>query len=179
MIVSSNLNTFYTKLTAWFSGFVWNLRYTADLFFSLVSVTVLHGHVHCLRAVRGSLALLVRLLLEGSAADPVLDRRRHHPRHAGESCVLLRIPEHSLQRRLRLVDFIHFSICGFCVFSFLSFFFYSSLLHSWFYLCVLFPHSSGRCDFCWATLGSQKISGPNPGPHCQSWLRHSQVSSVF
>lgn len=66
--------------------------------------TVLHGHVHRVCAVRGSLALVVRLLLEGSAEDPVLDRRGHHPRHAGKGRVLLGIPEHPLQRRLRSVD---------------------------------------------------------------------------
>ena len=57
--------------------------------FSLPPIAVLHGHVYCVCAVRGALALLVCLLLEGSAADPVLDRRRHHPGHAGESSVLL------------------------------------------------------------------------------------------
>lgn len=78
---------------------------------SLLSIPVLHGHVHRVRAVRGSLALLVCLLLEGSAADPVLDRCCHHPRHAGESCVLLRVPEHPVQRRLRLVDLIYLIVC--------------------------------------------------------------------
>lgn len=58
--------------------------------------------MHRVCAVRGALALLVRLLLEGPAADPVLDWGCHHPRHAGESSVLFRIPEHSLQRRLWL-----------------------------------------------------------------------------
>lgn len=72
---------------------------------ALLSVTVLHGHVHRLRAVWGSLALLVRLLLERPVEDPVLDRGRYHTGHAGKGCVLLGIPEHPLQRRLRLVDF--------------------------------------------------------------------------
>lgn len=89
-------------------------------FLSLLSATVLHDHVHCVCAVRGSLALLVRLLLEGSVADPVLDWRCHHPRHAGKSCVLLRIPEHPLQRRLRLVDFIYLFVCGIMFFLFTS-----------------------------------------------------------
>lgn len=56
---------------------------------SVPPITVLHGHVHSVCVVWGSLALLVCLLLEGPAADPVLDRRRHHPRHAGESGFLL------------------------------------------------------------------------------------------
>lgn len=68
---------------------------------SLLSVAVLHGHVHRLRSVWRPLAALVRLLLEGPAADPVLDRRRHHTGDAGEGRVLLRVPEHPLQRRLR------------------------------------------------------------------------------
>lgn len=86
-------------------------------FLSLLSVAVLHDHVHRVRAVRGSLALLVRLLLEGSVADPVLDRRSHHPRHAGKSRVLLGVPEHPLQRRLRLVDFISLLVCGLFLFT--------------------------------------------------------------
>lgn len=69
-----------------------------------MSVTVLYGHVHRVRALWGSLALLVRLLLERSVEDPVLDRRRHHTGHAGKGCILLGIPEHPLQRRLWLVD---------------------------------------------------------------------------
>lgn len=73
--------------------------------FPFLSVTVLHGHVHRVRAVRGSLARLVRLLLEGSVADPVLDWCCHHTWHAGKSRVLLRIPEHPLQRGLRLAHF--------------------------------------------------------------------------
>lgn len=73
---------------------------------SLLSVAVLHGHVHRVRSVWRPLAAVVRLLLEGPAADPVLDRRRHHPGDAGEGCVLLRVPEHPLQRRLRLGHFL-------------------------------------------------------------------------
>lgn len=70
----------------------------------LLSVTVLHGHVHRLRALWSSLALLVRLLLARSVEDPVLDRRRHHTGHAGKGRLLLGIPEHPFQRRLRSVD---------------------------------------------------------------------------
>lgn len=97
----------------------------------LLSITVLHGHVHCVCAVRGSLALLVCLLLEGSAADPVLDRRRHHTWHAGKSCVLLGIPEHPLQRRLRSVDFIYLIVCG--ILFLFSFFLYCYNRH---FVCV-------------------------------------------
>lgn len=83
---------FASKQTGWLSGP------------ALVSVAVLHGHVHRVRALWGSLALLVRLLLERPVEDPILDRRRHHTGHAGKGCVLLGIPEHPLQRRLRLVE---------------------------------------------------------------------------
>lgn len=97
----------------------------------LLSITVLHGHVHCVCALRGSLALLVCLLLEGSVADPVLDRRRHHTWHAGKSCVLLGIPEHPLQRRLRSVDFIYLTVCG--ILFLFSFFLYCYNRH---FVCV-------------------------------------------
>lgn len=60
--------------------------------------------MHRVRALWGPLALLVRLLLERSVEDPVLDRGRYHPGHAGKGCVLLRVPEHPLQGRLRFVD---------------------------------------------------------------------------
>lgn len=127
------------------------------------SATVLHGHVHRVRAVRRPLALLVRLLLEGSAADSVLDRRRHHPGHVGESCVLLRVPEHPLQRRLWWVSVLRLISC--------------SLYFKLVIIIVVFfpPHSSRCCDLCWAALGTQKIFSPDPGPHRQSRLRHRQV----
>lgn len=137
---------------------------------SLLSITVLHGHVHRVRAVRGSLALLVCLLLEGSAADPVLDRRGHHPRHAGESCVLLGVPEHPLQRRLRSVDLIHLLVCGII---FVSFYFIQFVVIIILFVCL---HSSRCCYFCWAAFCTQKIFSTNPGPHCQSRIWHSPVS---
>lgn len=105
--------------------------------FPLLSIAVLHGDVHCVRAVRRSLALLVCLLLERSVADPVLDRRGHHTWHAGKSCVLLRVPEHPLQRRLWSVDlYIELSVE--------RFFFFTAVI------VILFacPHSSRCCDFC-------------------------------
>lgn len=80
------------------------LNITFTKFFYLpkpkLAVAVLHGHVHRVRPVWRPLAAVVRLLLEGPAADPVLDRRRHHTGDAGEGRVLLRVSEHPLQRRL-------------------------------------------------------------------------------
>lgn len=49
---------------------------------------VLHGDVYCVCAAGGAVAGSVGMLLEGSAQDPVLDRRSHLPGHVGESCLL-------------------------------------------------------------------------------------------
>lgn len=55
---------------------------------------VLHGDVHRVHPVWPALVYLVCLLLEGSAADPVLDSRGDFPGHGGDGRLLRRIWKH-------------------------------------------------------------------------------------
>lgn len=56
--------------------------------FFVILPPVLHGDVHHLCSDGGALVSPVCMLLEGSAQDPVLDRRSHFPWHVGESSLL-------------------------------------------------------------------------------------------
>lgn len=64
----------------------------------MASDDVLHGDVHRVRAAGGVVVGSVGVLLEGSAQDPVLDRRSHLPGNVGESRLLRRVPEHQIRR---------------------------------------------------------------------------------
>lgn len=71
---------------------------------------VLHGYVHCVRAVRRSVAPLASVLLAGPAQDPVLDRRSNRPGDAGEGSVLFRVSKHQIPRSLQLVVWPHLAL---------------------------------------------------------------------
>lgn len=49
---------------------------------------VLHDDVHSVHPVRSAVVYLGSVLLEGPAADTVLDRWGHFPRDGGEGCIL-------------------------------------------------------------------------------------------
>lgn len=63
-------------------------------------ITVFHGDVYCVRAIWCSLAGMVGLLLERSPENPVLDWCCHLSWNVWESCVLCRISEYPIQRRI-------------------------------------------------------------------------------
>lgn len=52
---------------------------------------VLHGDVHSVHPVRPALVYLVCVLLEGSAADPVLDSGGDFPGDGGDGRLLCRV----------------------------------------------------------------------------------------
>ena len=63
-------------------------------------MTVFHGDVYCICPIWCSVAGMVCLLLERSPENSVLDWRCHLPGNARESCLLCRISEHPIQRRI-------------------------------------------------------------------------------
>lgn len=63
--------------------------------------SVLHGDVYRVRADGSDLVGSVRVLLERSVEDPVLDRWSHLSWHVGEGRLLWRVPEHPIRRLVR------------------------------------------------------------------------------